>query len=53
MSAHQSLTLRVHAMRYEARGVVSIELQDPEGKTLPEYSPGAHIDLHLDRKSVV
>ncbi|NOV27895.1 oxidoreductase [Cupriavidus necator] len=47
MSAHQSLTLRVQAMRYEARGVVSIELQDPEGKTLPEYSPGAHIDLHL------
>jgi ferredoxin--NADP+ reductase/vanillate O-demethylase ferredoxin subunit len=47
MSAHQSLTLRVQAMRYEARGVVSIELQDPEGKTLPAYSPGAHIDLHL------
>ncbi len=47
MSAHKTLTMRVQAMRYEARGIVSIELQDPEGATLPEYSPGAHIDLHL------
>jgi ferredoxin-NADP reductase len=44
-SAH--LLLRVQAMRYEARGVLSIELSDPEGQTLPEYAPGAHIDLHL------
>lgn len=47
MSAHQTLTLRVQAMRYEARGIVSLELQDPDGATLPEYGPGAHIDLHL------
>jgi len=47
MSAHQTLTMRVQAMRYEARGVVSLELQDLNGATLPEYSPGAHIDLHL------
>jgi ferredoxin-NADP reductase len=39
--------MRVQAMRYEARGVVSIELQDPTGAQLPEFSPGAHIDLHL------
>ena len=31
MSASQSLTLRVQAMRYEARGIVSIELRDPAG----------------------
>ncbi|SDD88823.1 vanillate O-demethylase ferredoxin subunit [Cupriavidus sp. YR651] len=47
MSASQSLTMRVQAMRFEARGVVSIELQDPTGAVLPEFSPGAHIDLHL------
>jgi ferredoxin--NADP+ reductase/vanillate O-demethylase ferredoxin subunit len=47
MSAHKTLTMRVQAMRYEARGIVSLELQDPDGATLPEYGPGAHIDLHL------
>jgi len=47
MSASQSLTLRVQAMRYEARGIVSIELRDPAGATLPAYGPGAHVDLHL------
>jgi ferredoxin-NADP reductase len=39
--------MRVQAMRYEARGVVSIELRDPSGAQLPEFGPGAHIDLHL------
>jgi hypothetical protein len=34
-------------MRYEAQGIVSVELRDVDGKTLPEYAPGAHIDLHL------
>lgn len=47
MSASQSLTMRVQAMRYEARGVVSIELQDLSGGELPPFTPGAHIDLHL------
>lgn len=47
MSASPTLTLRVQAMRYEACGVVSIELRDPAGAALPEFSPGAHIDLHL------
>jgi ferredoxin-NADP reductase len=47
MSASQSLTLRVQAMRFEALGVVSIELRDPTGAPLPQFAPGAHIDLHL------
>lgn len=47
MSASQSLTLRVQAMRFEARNVVSVELRDPNGAQLPEFAPGAHIDLHL------
>jgi ferredoxin-NADP reductase len=33
-------------MRFEARGVVSVELRDPEGAHCP-FAPGAHIDLHL------
>ncbi|GAB7549498.1 PDR/VanB family oxidoreductase [Cupriavidus sp. 8B] len=41
------LMMRVQAIRYEARGVVSLELQGAGGETLPEFSPGAHIDLHL------
>ncbi|CAG9169040.1 PDR/VanB family oxidoreductase [Cupriavidus respiraculi] len=47
MSSSPTLTLRVQAMRFEARGVVSVELQDPAGGELPAYAPGAHIDLHL------
>lgn len=41
------LTLRVQAIRYEARGVVSVELRDANGLPLPPFGPGAHIDLHL------
>ncbi|MGO4332292.1 2Fe-2S iron-sulfur cluster-binding protein [Cupriavidus sp. 2TAF22] len=47
MSTSQSLTLRVQAMRFEARGIVSVELRDPDGRELPAFAPGAHIDLHL------
>ena len=47
MSTSQSLSLRVQAMRFEAHGIVSVELRDPQGHALPEYAPGAHIDLHL------
>jgi len=47
MSTNQTLTMRVQAMRYEARGVVSVELRAAEGGELPAYAPGAHIDLHL------
>ncbi|BDH47799.1 oxidoreductase [Salmonella enterica subsp. enterica serovar Choleraesuis] len=41
------LTARVHTIRYEAQGVLSIELRSPDGSPLPEYAPGSHIDLHL------
>lgn len=41
------LTLRVRQMRWEAEGVISVLLEDPEGAALPAWSPGAHIDLHL------
>lgn len=44
-SAH--LPVRVQAMRYEADGILSIELASPEGQPLPPFEAGAHIDLHL------
>jgi len=37
---------RVNAMRYEAKGVVSCELQ-LEGDTYLPFEPGAHIDIQL------
>lgn len=39
------LDLMIRTMRVEAEGVLSLELVDPEGGLLPEWTPGAHIDL--------
>jgi ferredoxin-NADP reductase len=41
------LDLRLRAMRWEAPGVLSLELAAPDGRDLPPFEPGAHIDLHL------
>ena len=41
------LELLVKQMTWEADGVLSLTLVDPEGKPLPEWSPGAHLDLGL------
>lgn len=41
------LRLTVVARHDAADGVVALELSDPEGKDLPRWSPGAHIDLNL------
>ena len=40
-------TLRVVAKEAAAEGVVSLVLADPDGGDLPEWSPGAHLDLVL------
>lgn len=40
-------TLRVHRVTWEAPGVVSVDLRDPDGGVLPRAEPGAHLDLHL------
>lgn len=37
----------VRALRYEAPGVLSLELAPTNGKPLPPFEPGAHVDLHL------
>ncbi|AOE85090.1 PDR/VanB family oxidoreductase [Pseudomonas sp. TCU-HL1] len=41
------LQVQITAMRLEADGVLSLELQAPDCGPLPEWTPGAHIDLLL------
>jgi len=41
------LTLRLTAITYAARETNLYAFSDPEGRPLPAYEPGAHIDLHL------
>ena len=40
-------TVRVAARTEEAAGVVALELVDPDGRRLPDWAPGAHVDLVL------
>lgn len=40
-------SLLVRRMTWEAAGVLSLELVSPDGRDLPGFSPGAHVDLHL------
>jgi len=41
------LELVVRSARAVATGVLSLELAAPDGAELPQWSPGAHLDLHL------
>ncbi|MFC8226118.1 PDR/VanB family oxidoreductase [Streptomyces sp. NPDC057287] len=41
-----SLRLTVRRMTWEAEGVLSVELTHPDGKPLPAWTPGAHLDVH-------
>lgn len=43
------LTLQVASRVDEARGIAGLVLTDPQGLPLPEWAPGAHIDVHIDR----
>lgn len=47
MSEKHATSMRVHALRYEADGVISVELGAMDDAMLPTVEPGAHIDLHL------
>jgi ferredoxin-NADP reductase len=51
-SAHLDLELVVAAVTQESTGVVSLTLADPNGTPLPEWHPGAHIDLVLSEDLV-
>jgi ferredoxin-NADP reductase len=43
-----ALNSMLHAMRYEAHGVISLELRPAEaGPPFPSFTAGSHIDLHL------
>ncbi|MET9958542.1 PDR/VanB family oxidoreductase [Streptomyces sp. NPDC006326] len=45
-STESQFDLLVHRMTHEADDVLSVELVHPDGKPLPDWAPGAHIDLH-------
>ena len=42
-----TLSAYVHALRFEAEDITSIELRPVEGVTFPPGEAGAHIDLQL------
>lgn len=47
MSNHSTVMAFVHTLRYEADGIISVELR-PQGDTVfAPFEAGAHIDLHL------
>ena len=41
------IEVRLNAIRYGARDTNLYEFVRPDGKPLPPYQPGAHIDVHL------
>jgi tetrachlorobenzoquinone reductase len=41
------IEVRVSAIRYAARDTNMLEFTRPDGRPLPPYQPGAHIDVHL------
>ncbi|NBE51079.1 PDR/VanB family oxidoreductase [Streptomyces boluensis] len=47
MTDERQLQLLVRRMTWEADGVLSVELVHPDGKPLPAWEPGAHIDVHV------
>ncbi|MEU2433683.1 hypothetical protein ABZ611_30035 [Streptomyces sp. NPDC007861] len=47
LSTEVELDLVLERKETVAEGVVLLALRDPEGRPLPEWQPGAHIDLNL------
>ena len=46
-AGHKELVLTIGAIRPLAQGIIELELRAPAGTRLPEWTPGAHIDLVL------
>ena len=42
-----SLKAYVHALRFEADDIISVEFRPADGAVFPEFTAGSHIDLHL------
>jgi ferredoxin-NADP reductase len=47
MASDGLIEARLTAIRYAARDTNLYEFRRPDGRPLPPYQPGAHIDLHL------
>ena len=43
----KKIQIRLRSLVWEAPGVLSLELVAADGRALPSFEPGAHIDLHL------
>lgn len=50
MTVQTLLTLRVSAIRCEARDVLLLELRDPAGAALPPFTAGSHVEVHLGER---
>jgi tetrachlorobenzoquinone reductase len=46
--SQERMRLRLHAISFETSAVRLLELRDPDGRALPIFSPGAHVDLTLN-----
>lgn len=46
-SATAQREVQVRAIVLEAEGIASFELRDPRGESLPAFTAGAHIDVHI------
>jgi ferredoxin-NADP reductase len=46
-AGEQTMSVRLRALIWEAPGVLSLELASLDGRPLPAFEPGAHIDLKL------
>jgi vanillate O-demethylase ferredoxin subunit len=46
-TALETRQLMVRAIRWQAKGICSYELVDPEGHALEPFEAGAHVDMHL------
>lgn len=46
-NGNDRLVLQVSDVQAEACGVLSLELRDPRGGTLPAFEPGAHLEIKL------
>lgn len=44
---HDRMVVRVNAIRYQGEDLNEYELVDPEGKRLPTFSPGSHVDIYF------
>jgi vanillate O-demethylase ferredoxin subunit len=44
----ERVRLRLHAISFETSSVRLLDLRDPDGRALPAFRPGAHVDLRLN-----